>query len=77
MTTYRQGIIPCQHSEHDGLVPGDTVRLIHSYGRTAVVTGVVDGEVMVCLRIGLSYQLRGPYTLDEIERVDPVSEAPS
>lgn len=49
---------------------GDTVRLKHSYGREAVVSSMDDDGVMVCLPIGLSYQLRGPFTYDEIEAQD-------
>jgi hypothetical protein len=52
------------------LEPGDTVRMIHNYGREATVSSVAqDGTVMLCCYIGGRYQLRGPYQADDVERV--------
>lgn len=49
---------------------GDRVRLIHSYGREGIVSSVADDGVMVCLLIAHRYQLRGPFSIEDVTRVD-------
>jgi hypothetical protein len=46
--------------------PGDEVRFIHSPGLVGVISSIGDGEAMVCMWIGRSYQLRGPVSLADL-----------
>jgi hypothetical protein len=48
---------------------GDTVRMLHAYGREAVVSSADDDGVMLCMMIAGRYQLRGPFKHGDVEVV--------
>jgi len=52
------------------LSQGDTVRMIHNDGREAVVSGIDQDGVWLCMPIANRYQLRGPFKHEDLERVD-------
>jgi hypothetical protein len=53
----------------DGFAVGDEVRLLHSPPLGGIVSSLDEDGATVCMLIGLSYQLRGPFPLSDLEKV--------
>jgi hypothetical protein len=45
---------------------GAEVDLIHAPGLRGVVSSISRDEVMLCMPIGLTYQLRGPFAPEDL-----------
>lgn len=57
-------------SQQPAIGVGDIVRFKHSPPLSGVVSSLDSDGAMVCMRIGTSYQLRGPVACEDLELED-------